>query len=135
MPGPVAALTLTTLKVCGYSVFARVVSTRYVELVRPLAFAATKTFLGFIGGFLFLGAMSVIGSGMPMPVILVGATFVRLGIWLYALRRFFPLTTTDTRVLWQLSAAGLACTYVLDAATFAMVYALREAPGMMMGVC
>jgi hypothetical protein len=132
MPGPLAAITYTAVKVVGYAGFAYWLNRRTGKDVPVWKFGAAKTAIGLAGGLLyFLLMMTVFGDAkLSDTQAYIGALPFRLLAWIAALALFYGFR--DRAGFMKLALiAGVLWSYILDG-VMAIFYHL---PGMAMAVC
>ncbi|MBV1775666.1 hypothetical protein KSF73_08035 [Burkholderiaceae bacterium DAT-1] len=132
VPGPLAAITLTAVKVGGYYLFADWINKRVEKRFSPLRFALIKTVIGFLLGTSLLVASIYLDSPEVSGYVLYAEMVVaRMLVWLVLLAGCFGLH--KRRQLWlSVTVLGTALTCVLDGLTF-LLYEFM--PGMQMGMC
>jgi len=129
-PSPLAAATLLTVKMAGYSLFARALNRRVAAPVSPLGFGAAKTALGFVGGFSYLLLLQTGGfDDLSEFFVFFGAAPIRFIAWAVLLGWFYKI---KGRRLTLVASLGVCCSYLLDAIMWLLFKVML---GMVIPVC
>jgi hypothetical protein len=132
IPGPLAVITYTAVKLIGYAGFAYCLNRQAEKQIPVWKFGAAKTAIGLAGGLLyFLIMMTIFGDAkLTDTQAYVGALPFRLMAWIVALALFYGFR--DRAALMKLALiAGVLWSYILDG-IMAIFY---HAPGMAMAFC
>lgn len=133
IPSFLAAATYTAIKVGGYFCFAKVMNKRLKHSFPPLRFGLIKVVCGFVGGFLFLTALSnlQIGTHLSEIEMLLALFPIRYLIWCFVLGYCYKLFQRKSVLLFA-GLLGTLVSYLLDLIMWALFGIL---PGMQMGFC
>jgi hypothetical protein len=132
MPGPLAVITYTAVKVAGYAGYAYWLNRQVGKHVGVWKFGIAKTAIGLVGGLLYVLVMMTMFDDTQLSdaQTYIGALPFRLAAWVVALALFYGFRERAGFMKFAL-AAGVVWSYILDG-VMAIFYHL---PGMAMAVC
>lgn len=132
MPGPLAVITYTAVKVAGYAGFAHWLNRQTGTNVPVWKFGAAKTAIGLAGGLLYFLIMMTVFADVELSdtQAYLGALPFRLLAWMATLAVFHAFRDRAGSMKLAL-IAGVLWSYILDA----MMAIFYHLPGMAMGVC
>ena len=122
-----------TIKVAGYTAYAHYLNRATGTQVSPLAFGATKTLVGLVGGVTYIYGIVPAFAFLDRSIIAfwVGAIPVRAMAWAIVLAVFFRAQLRPALFLAAVTA-GVIWSYLLDAL---MSIFYRFLPGLSMPIC
>jgi hypothetical protein len=132
MPGPLAVITYTAVKVVGYAGFAHWLNRQTGTNVPVWKFGAAKTAIGLAGGLLYFLIMMTVFADVELSdtQAYLGALPFRLLAWTVTLAVFHAFRDRAGSMKFAL-IAGVLWSYILDG----MMAIFYHLPGMAMGVC